>query len=75
MSEQQNFSGVRAKQGWQCPNCRRIYSPEMTECVHCNKQCNRGTWGEVPRAKSTSETISASYPPIKTYQYQYKYKK
>lgn len=22
--------------GWKCPDCTRIYSPLMSECVHCN---------------------------------------
>jgi len=22
--------------GWQCPQCGRVYSPEVTECAHCN---------------------------------------
>lgn len=25
-----------APQGWQCPCCRKIYSPAMTECYGCN---------------------------------------
>ena len=24
------------QQGWQCPNCGRIYSPNTMECLHCN---------------------------------------
>ena len=27
-------------QGWQCPQCGRIYSPSVTECEYCNK----GRW-------------------------------
>lgn len=22
-------------QGWQCPQCKRIYSPDVAECGHC----------------------------------------
>ena len=22
--------------GWQCPKCRRVYSPEVRECAPCN---------------------------------------
>lgn len=25
-----------AQQGWQCPLCKRIYSPTIPECLHCN---------------------------------------
>ena len=23
-------------QGWQCPKCKRIYSPELPTCIFCN---------------------------------------
>lgn len=22
--------------GWQCPQCKNCYSPQMTECLNCN---------------------------------------
>ncbi len=25
-----------ASQGWQCPQCERVYSPWQYECFHCN---------------------------------------
>ena len=33
-----------AKQGWQCPKCKRIYSPYEQSCVWCSwvvNQCNK----------------------------------
>lgn len=24
------------KQGWQCPICKRIYGPDVTQCLYCN---------------------------------------
>lgn len=27
---------VQAQQGWQCPVCKKIYAPNIPECLHCN---------------------------------------
>lgn len=27
---------VQAQQGWQCPICKKIYAPNISECLHCN---------------------------------------
>lgn len=24
------------KQGWQCPVCKRIYGPDVAQCLYCN---------------------------------------
>lgn len=26
------------QQGWQCPICNRIYSPQTSICLYCNKE-------------------------------------
>ena len=31
MYEQQIF----ARQGWQCPVCGRVYSPDIMQCLYC----------------------------------------
>lgn len=30
-----NHTKPVAPQGWQCPQCRRIYAPTVEECKHC----------------------------------------
>lgn len=27
---------LQAQQGWQCPVCKKIYAPNIPECLHCN---------------------------------------
>lgn len=27
---------LQAQQGWQCPICKKIYAPIISECLHCN---------------------------------------
>lgn len=27
---------LQAQQGWQCPVCKKIYAPNISECLHCN---------------------------------------
>lgn len=27
-----------AMQGWQCPICKRVYSPFVQMCLHCGKK-------------------------------------
>lgn len=29
------FEGNFAQQGWQCPICKRVYSPTTPMCLHC----------------------------------------
>ena len=35
MNENCNYS-YSAPQGWQCPVCKRIYSPSTPSCTYCN---------------------------------------
>ena len=30
-----NFNGIFAQQGWQCPICKRVYSPFTQMCFYC----------------------------------------
>lgn len=40
------------QQGWQCPICRRVYSPFTSMCLYCGK-------GEISTSTSTNiETVS-----------------
>lgn len=27
------------RQGWQCPICKRVYSPHTTMCFYCGGEC------------------------------------
>lgn len=27
-----------AQQGWQCPICKKVYAPHITECYWCNNK-------------------------------------
>ena len=29
------FEGTFAQQGWQCPICKRVYSPTTLMCLYC----------------------------------------
>lgn len=29
------FNGIFAQQGWQCPICKRVYSPHTAMCYYC----------------------------------------
>lgn len=29
------FEGIFAQQGWQCPICKRVYSPTTLMCLYC----------------------------------------
>lgn len=35
MNENCNYS-YSAPQGWQCPICKKIYSPSTPSCTYCN---------------------------------------
>lgn len=31
-------------QGWECPRCKRVYGPTVTECFSCNAPINHGLY-------------------------------
>ena len=33
-----DYTKIGASQGWQCPQCQKIYSPWQYECLYCNNQ-------------------------------------
>ena len=35
-------------QGWQCPKCKRIYSPELPTCIFCNNDRQKSADSEMP---------------------------
>lgn len=37
-----------AQQGWQCPICKTIYSPNTPVCFYCNPNSTRTTATTVP---------------------------
>lgn len=52
------FTGVQ--QGWQCPICKRVYSPFTPWCYYCGEEgrtkTSTGTGTEYPRDNFTSIT-------------------
>lgn len=32
------LNGLFAQQGWQCPICKRVYSPFTSMCLYCGKK-------------------------------------
>ena len=40
-----NFSGIQ--QGWQCPICKRVYSPITMMCMYCGNTDLRTTTGDM----------------------------
>lgn len=34
---------------WECQRCFRVYSPETSECAHCNDPDERARWFEQKR--------------------------
>lgn len=33
-------------ESWECQRCFRVYSPETSECAHCNDPAERTRWFE-----------------------------
>ena len=29
--------GIKARYGWVCPKCERVYSPDQTMCLYCGR--------------------------------------
>jgi hypothetical protein len=44
-------------QGWECPKCKRVYSPTISMCSHCPQH----TQGLVTTGTSTSTTYSHQF--------------
>ena len=44
-----------AQQGWQCPVCKRVYSPMTSMCLYCGKQ-------ETVSAETNTKDFATSYP-------------
>ena len=34
---------IIAQQGWQCPICKRVYSPQTMMCFYCGGECKTTT--------------------------------
>ena len=58
ISNTMDFMKVGALQGWQCPQCGRIYGPFVQECYHCNSFESTLT----TTTAGTGETITMKYP-------------
>lgn len=33
----------KIQQGWQCPKCKRIFSPYVLACTYCNEEITNNT--------------------------------
>ena len=53
------YGEIFAPQGWQCPVCKRVYSPTTPMCFYC------GT-GEVTTSTSTKVIIGDTHPKTDT---------
>ena len=57
------------QQGWQCPICKRVYAPFMSECPYCGRYdsvvTNIGTISqEVDWSKLYKEYTSTTVPKV-----------
>lgn len=67
MSVEEPFNGLFAQQGWQCPICKRVYSPFTPMCYYCGNSSSESniTFAKVEqtlndREKKYREKINAS---------------
>ena len=37
-----NYEVSSIQQGWQCPICKRVYSPNTMMCFYCGGECKTG---------------------------------
>lgn len=57
---------LQAQQGWQCPVCKKIYAPNIPECLHCNNvetelKTTAGKTLTIDWAKELSSTTPIRY--------------
>ena len=59
-----------AQQGWQCPICKRVYSPFTTMCYYCGGECRTTAttstkistdWVEHQKEPSSFTSVSTGY--------------
>lgn len=62
-----NINAFGAPQGWQCPICKRVYSPSMPMCFYCGNSSSESniTFAKVEQtlndtAQKYREKINAS---------------
>lgn len=48
-----------AQQGWQCPICKRVYSPLQPMCMYCGNE-------NIKTSTGLSDTKSITINPVKT---------
>lgn len=53
-------------QGWQCPVCKRVYSPITPTCYHCNKQADQNEAAVEPNAEKEDRATISPYPESQT---------
>lgn len=60
MSVEGPFNGLFAQQGWQCPICKRVYSPFTPMCYHCSNSSFKldVTYVEKPFAKVPNQILN-----------------
>lgn len=62
-----NFNGLFAQQGWQCPICKRVYSPFTQMCLYCGNT-DVITTNELNKIKNECLTVNLtdnSFAPVK----------
>ena len=50
-----------APQGWQCPICKRVYSPTTPMCLYCGGESKTHT-----TTTTTGDPVSIRYPNVTT---------
>lgn len=51
--------GPTIKLGWKCPQCGRVYGPQVNECTYCNaKSIEDRLWGDNECDKGVKITTS-----------------
>ncbi len=58
---------ILVQQGWQCPICKRVYSPITPMCYYCGQGSNTSTTTDVDKV------YSMLYTPISELLKQYDY--